>query len=309
MKLTPSMGVSGRGPVVAGFGAGAGVLVSTAVDGPSSTVAGSPPGATTVAESERWTNSGARLPTSSTKPATNATDPVTSRIAGTRRPREATATRVRSRVAARKTGSNYVLRRLHATVPAITAQRPNTSRITPKISIGLLPPVFASTPPNGVALAEGLALGVGFGLGEMLGVGEGLGFGLGEILGVGDGLGLGLGEGLGLGLDEGLGVGDGEPVVHVISEPEESRSANPAAEFPPLMMELLANVPTSPYATIAVLQPLADAVYVNVIDPPDAVPITVVVPRSELLTKTSIEPSGTPALSIVHVAVAPTFNP
>jgi hypothetical protein len=58
-----------------------------------------------------------------------------------------------------------------------------------------------------------------------------------------------------------------------------------------------------------VLQPLAGAVYVKVIVPPEAVPMTVVVPRSELLMNTSTGPSAIPELSIVQVTVAPASSP
>src|SRR5438876_11316492 len=75
----------------------------------------------------------------------------------------------------RKSRPNYILRRLQASVPPITADRPDTRRIRAKIWTGVLSPVAASTPPNGAGLGEGLALGEGMGLGEGLGLGEGHG--------------------------------------------------------------------------------------------------------------------------------------
>src|SRR2546428_8457772 len=85
-KLKPSIGASGRVPILVGFGPGTDALGSTALDGPGSTVAGAPAGATTVAESERWTNSGAKLVSRRAKPAIIAIEPVASRIAGVRCP-------------------------------------------------------------------------------------------------------------------------------------------------------------------------------------------------------------------------------
>ena len=65
------------------------------------------------------------------------------------------------------------------------------------------------------ACAAGIGLGEGLGLGDGLMPGEGLG--LGEMPGLGEGLGLGdmpgLGDGLGLGDMPGLGEGLGEGVV------------------------------------------------------------------------------------------------
>src|SRR2546426_11422059 len=78
-------------------------------------------------------------------------------------------------MAARKSGPNYILRRLQASVPPITADRPDTRRIRAKIWTGVLSPVAASTPPNGVGLGEGLALGEGLGLGEGLRLDQGPG--------------------------------------------------------------------------------------------------------------------------------------
>src|SRR5438445_13745988 len=83
--------------------------------------------------------------------------------------------RVSPRVAVRKSGPNYILRRLQASVPPITADRPDTGRIRAKIWTGVLSPVAASTPPNGAGLGEGLALGEGLGLGDGEGLGEGAG--------------------------------------------------------------------------------------------------------------------------------------
>src|SRR2546426_9397704 len=91
-------------------------------------------------------------------------------------------------MAARKSGPNYILRRLQASVPPITADRPDTRRIRAKIWTGVLSPVAASTPPNGAGLGEGLALGEGLGLGEgdRLGQGTGVaeGLRLGETVGL-----------------------------------------------------------------------------------------------------------------------------
>jgi len=57
-----------------------------------------------------------------------------------------------------------------------------------------------------------------------------------------------------------------------------------------------------------VAQPLRGAVYEKVIVPPEAFPVTSVLP-SEFLMVTTTGPSGTPALSIVQVTVAPTCRP
>jgi len=49
-----------------------------------------------------------------------------------------------------------------------------------------------------------------------------------------------------LALGEGLGLGDSDPLKQVTSVPDGLKYAKPAAEFPPLITELLAKVPAAP---------------------------------------------------------------
>src|SRR5215467_3483198 len=101
-KLYPSIGPTVRGAIAAGLGPGVDALGMTAVDGPGSSTAGASIGATTVAESDRATNSGARLTSKSAKPASIDIAPAVNRKARAMRWRGPAATRGRPGVAARK---------------------------------------------------------------------------------------------------------------------------------------------------------------------------------------------------------------
>jgi len=81
-----------------------------------------------------------------------------------------------------------------------------------------------------------------------------------------------------------------------------------------VITELLVLLPKLMYATIVVSQPFRGAVYVKVIfveEPlPETVPVTVVLPRVELLmnTGTVVFPLASLEPSIVHVTVVPTWS-
>src|SRR5690348_4412138 len=103
-KLTPSTGESGPCVIVAGFGPGTEGSGATATKGPRAPILGPAVGATIVAESERWTNNGARLASRRVKPTRNAIEPAASAIFAHRRRRSRTARLERFRLAV---GSPY----------------------------------------------------------------------------------------------------------------------------------------------------------------------------------------------------------